>query len=102
MATILTLPSQSALFAVTGTNPATHRSDLFREQAAAAFGAAEPVLKERPLAVDAVAMKLRDELNERGLSRKLSATIVRGYFDHWIEAVAHADYDGQDVVFRCR
>jgi hypothetical protein len=93
------LPDQRALLAVTGSNPATYRSDLHRGQGVAAFGASEPVAKDRPLMLDAVAVVLRDELHGRGLPRKLAADIVRGFFDRWAEGVAHADHDGQDVVF---
>jgi hypothetical protein len=99
MVASFTLPDQRALMTVTGTNPATYRSDLHRGQGVAAFGASEPVAKDRPLMLDAVAVVIRDELHERGLSRKLAADIVRGFFDRWAEAVSHADHDDQDVVF---
>jgi hypothetical protein len=96
---LITLPNHRALMAVTGTKPATYRSDLFRGQGVAAFGAPEPVAKDRPLAMDAVSIVLRDELHERGLARKHASLIVRGFFDRWAEAVSHADHDDQDVVF---
>ena len=96
---LITLPDHRALMAVTGTKPATYRSDLFRGQGVAAFGAQEPVAKDRPLAMDAVGIVLRDELHQRGLGRKLASLIVRGFFDRWAEAVSHADHDDQDVVF---
>ncbi|WP_454619349.1 hypothetical protein [Bradyrhizobium cenepequi] len=99
MAPIFALPSQRALFAVTGINPATYRSDVFRDQSVAAFGASEPVARDRPLVLDAVAIRLRDELQELGLSRKLAASIVRGFFDRWAEGVAYADHENQDVIF---
>jgi hypothetical protein len=99
MVAILALPSQRALFAVTGTNPTTYRSDVHRAQGAAAFGVAEPIFKDRPLALDAVAICLRDELNERGLSREVAAAVVRGFFDRWAEGISHADHDDQDVIF---
>lgn len=96
---LITLPDHRALMAVTGTKPATYRSDLFRGQGVAAFGAQEPVAKDRPLAMDAIAIILRDELHERGVPRKHASLIVRGFFDRWAEAVSHADHDDQDVVF---
>jgi len=88
----------SWLLKITGTNPATWRSDLHRGLGVAAFGAAEPVLRNRPLALDALAVRLRDELAER-LPRKHAGAIVRGFFDHWGEGVAYAEHEGQDTVF---
>jgi hypothetical protein len=38
-------------------------------------------------------------LAQGGLPRKLAADIVRGFFDRWAEGIAHAEHDGQDVVF---
>jgi hypothetical protein len=98
MVAILTLPSQRALFAVTGINPATYRSDLHRDQGVAAFGAAEPLF-DCPLVLDAVAIRLREALTERGLSRKVAALTVRGFFDRWAEGISYTDYEGQDIMF---
>jgi hypothetical protein len=97
--TILVLPAQRDLFTVAGINSATYRSDLFRGQGAAAFGTAEPLLQNRPLGLDAVALRIRDGLNDLGLSRKLAAVITRGFFDRWVEGVVHADHDRQSIVF---
>jgi hypothetical protein len=83
-------------------NPTTHvqhRTDLHRDQGVAAFGAAEPISKSRPLVMDAIALCLRDELNERGLPRKVAAAVVRGFFDNWAEGFSNADYGDQDFMF---
>jgi hypothetical protein len=96
---ILVLPTQRDLFTVTGVNAATYRSDIFRGLGAAAFGTAEPLLENRPLGLDAVALKIRDKLNELGLKRKLAAVITRGFFDRWVEGVSFAEHAGQSIVF---
>jgi hypothetical protein len=99
MPIILALPDMRWLFAITGTNPATWRSDVHRGLSVAAFGVAEPVLESRPLALDAVAIHIRDDLIAGDLPRKLAGAIVRVFFDRWAEGIAHAEQDGQDVVF---
>ena len=58
---ILTLTNRQ-LLALTNTTANQYRQDKFREQAVAALGAAEPVLEDRPLLVDAMAMIIRDDL----------------------------------------
>lgn len=98
MTTILALPDMRWLLKITGTNAATWRSDVHRGLSVAAFGASGPILETRPLLLDAVAVRLRDDLAEV-VPRKLAANIVRGFFDRWAEGVAHAEHDGQDVVF---
>jgi hypothetical protein len=89
-------PSQ--LREVTKTSPEQVRSDRFRNLAVAAFGAADWVLPRRPLAVDAVAVALRDDL-AKVLPRKTASVIVRGFFDLWIEAVARAEHGGESIIF---
>ena len=92
------LPSRRWLFTLSGTKDATYRSDVFRGQSVAAFGAAEPVLELGPLALDAVAIAIRDDL-ARAIPRNVAAAIVRGYFDFWFDAVSHAEHHKQAVIF---
>ena len=96
--TIFGLPNRRWLFVLSGTKDATYRSDVFRGQSVAAFGAPEPVLESGPLALDAVAIAIRDDL-ARAIPRDVAAAIVRGYFDYWFDAVSNAEHHNQAVVF---
>jgi hypothetical protein len=94
---ILTLTNRQ-LLALTNTSSNQNRQDKFREQAVAAFGAAEPVLEDRPLVLDAMAMIIRDDL-ARSISRRAAATTVRAFWDKWIEAIARVEHRCEEVVF---
>jgi hypothetical protein len=94
---ILTLTNRQ-LLALTNTTANQYRQDKFREQAVAAFGAAEPVLEDRPLLVDAMAMIIRDDL-ARSIPRRAAATTVRAFWDKWIDAVARVEHRDEAVVF---
>ncbi len=94
---ILTLTNRQ-LLALTNTTANQYRQDKFREQAVAAFGAAEPILEDRPLLVDAMAMIIRDDL-ARSIPRRAAATTVRAFWDKWIEAIARVEHRGEEVVF---
>jgi hypothetical protein len=94
---ILTLTHRD-LLALTNTSPTQYRQDRFRNQSVAAFGAAEPVLKDRPLLVDAMAMMIRDDL-ARSIPRRAAATTVRAFWDKWIEAVARVEHRREPVLF---
>ena len=94
---ILTLTNRQ-LLALTNTTANQYRQDKFREQAVAAFGAAEPVLEDRPLVLDAMAMIIRDDL-ARSIPRRAAARTVRAFWDKWIEAVARVEHRGESVVF---
>jgi hypothetical protein len=96
---IFAFPAMRWLFLAAGINANTWRSEVMRGLSCAAFGAAEPVLTSRPLGLDAVAVHIRDDLASGGLPLKLASAIVRGFFDRWVEGVAHAEHHGQDVVF---
>ena len=87
------------LLVMTGTNAATLRSDRLRKVSVAAFGAEFPVLEERYLLIDGVAMLIRDDLSRSGMLRRAAAMVVRGFFDKWIEAVARIEHRGEDVLF---
>jgi hypothetical protein len=96
---ILTLSKKKDLLTVTGMNENTYRGDIFRGWGAAAFSVDRPLLEDRPLRLDAVALSLRDGLNELGLTRKFAAEITRAFFDRWAEAVSIAEHTGRTTVF---
>ena len=79
-------------------NPATLRNDRRHNRTVAAFGAAEPADSNRYLLIDIVAMKIRDQLTDYGLKRRLAANIVRGWFDQWAECVSRAEH-GEAMLF---
>jgi hypothetical protein len=83
---------------VTNTSAEQLRSDRFRDQGVAAFGASDWVLPGRPLAIDAVAIAVRDEL-AKVLPRKTASVITRGWFDKWIEGVARVEHNNEQIVF---
>jgi hypothetical protein len=91
------------LLVMTGINAATLRSDRLRKTSVAAFGVDHPVLEERCLLIDGVAMLVRDDLSRdasrAGMPRRGAAMVVRGFFDKWIEAVARIEHRGEDVLF---
>ena len=80
-------------------NAATLRSDRRHNRTVAAFGAAEPADSNRYLLIDIMAMKIRDQLTDYGLKRRLAANIVRGWFDQWAECVSRAEYCEETMLF---
>jgi hypothetical protein len=80
-------------------NSATLRSDRRHNRTVAAFGAAEPADSNRYLLIDIVAMKMRDQLTDYGLKRRLAANIVRGWFDQWAECVSRAEHSQESMLF---
>jgi hypothetical protein len=94
---ILALSGFQDLFTVAGVVKRTYYSDIHRGQGAAAYGTAEPI--RQVLALDAVALNIRDGLHELGLKRKLAANITRGYFDKWADGIAHVVHDRQPIAF---
>ena len=91
--------SVAELCVVTGTVPATLRSDRLRGQAVAAFGAEHPVLDARALLLDGVAWGVRDELNRAGMARRAAANITRGFWPEWAEALAWVEHRRQPYIF---
>src|SRR5262245_57436598 len=94
---ILTLTHRD-LLALTNTSSTQYRQDRFRNQWVAAFRAAVPVLRDRRLLIDAMAMIIRDDL-ARSIPRRAAATTVRAFWDKWIEAVARVEHRREPVVF---
>jgi hypothetical protein len=80
-------PHNRQLLALTNTSSNQNRQDKFREQAVAA-GAAEPVLGDRPLVLDAMAMIIRDDL-ARSISRRQPRRHPR-FWDKWIKSPGSA------------
>jgi hypothetical protein len=80
-----------------GKNPSSWRGDRMRNQTAVAFGA--PDVAQHGFAMDAVAIMLVETLNERGLPKRFAATVVRGFFHKWIEAVSLVEHKGENIVF---
>jgi hypothetical protein len=94
---ILVLSGYQDLFTVAGVVKKTYYSDIHRGQGAAAYGAAEPI--RQVLGLDAVALNIRDELNELGLKRKMAAHMTRCFFDRWVEGVSFVQHEKQTIVF---
>src|SRR5262249_35689504 len=87
------------LCTLTGTLPATLRSDRLRKQAVAAFGAEHPVLEARVLLADGIAWGVRDELNRAGLQRRAATNIARGFWPEWAEALSWVEHGRRPIVF---
>jgi hypothetical protein len=87
------------LLPICALNGATLRSDRLRKASVAAFGAEHPVLEERCLLIDGVAMLVRDDLNRSGMVRRGAAMVARAFFDRWIEAVSRIEHRGEAVLF---
>jgi hypothetical protein len=87
------------LLVMTGTNASSLRSDRLRKVSAAAFGAERPVLEDRSLLIDGVAMMICEDLRRSGMGRRAAAMVVRGFFDKWIEAVARIEHRDEAVLF---
>jgi hypothetical protein len=90
---------QNELLVMTGTNASSLRSDRLRKVSAAAFGAERPVLVDRCLLIDGVALLICDDLRRSGMARRAAAMVVRGFFDKWIEAVARIEHRDEAVLF---
>src|SRR2546430_17427063 len=86
------------LLALTNPTANQYRQDKFREQAVAAFGAAEPILEDRPLLVDAMAMIIRDD-PARSIPRRAAATTDRAFWGKRVEGTARVQARGGEVVF---
>jgi hypothetical protein len=87
------------LLTITGLNASTLRSDRLRKSSVAAFGTDHPVLDERCLLLDGVAMLVRDALNAKGMARRAAAMVTRQYWPEWMEALAWVEDRKQPVVF---
>lgn len=88
-------PNQLLILA--GVNANTFRSDKLRGQAVACFGA--PDIGPEPLAIDAVALLVRDTLNISGLPRMAAATVTRAFWDQWATAVSASEHGGENYLF---
>jgi hypothetical protein len=104
MTAILTCTQRDLL--ILGDNTAIQlRQDRFRHQNVAAFGTAEPLLADRCLVVDAVAMCVRDALNRSQLKgiapmgRRAAAMITLNFWPEWMEAFAEVEHAHQPIVF---
>lgn len=89
----------SRMLILAGKKPNSYRGERARRQVAAAFGAAEPVLRGCTMVVDAVALCIVDDLAAQGLARRQAAHIVRTFFDRWIEAVSRIEHNNEAIVF---
>ena len=91
------------LLQITGTVPATLRSDRIRKHACAAFGTEHPVLESRVLLADGIAWGVRDELSRhglsRGLNRRAAANIARAFWPEWAEALSRVEHQRQPFIF---
>lgn len=87
------------LLIIADQNASTLRSDRLRHYAVAAFGAEHPVLEERCLLLDGVAMLVRDELARKGMARLGAATVTRAYWPEWTEALAWVEHKRAPIVF---
>ena len=90
--------SFNEMLELTGENAATLRNDRRHGQAVAAFGAAEPSGHNKWLLVDCVAMRIRDQLTERGMKRKLAAWYVLAFSDQWLEGVSRVEHQQQAIL----
>jgi hypothetical protein len=86
------------LLALTGINRETLKSDRLRGYSVAAFGAARPVVDERCLLVDGIAMLIHNDLSGT-LHRRAAAVVVRGFWDKWAEALARIEHKNEPVLF---
>jgi hypothetical protein len=87
------------LLVMTGTSDNNLRTDRLRGYATAAFGAERPVMDDRCLLIDGVAILIAADLRRSGMSRGPAAMITRGFFDKWIECVSRIEHREEDVLF---
>jgi hypothetical protein len=87
------------LLALTGTNRSTMRSDKRDGEAVAAFGVRQPIVEDRFLALDAVAMLVRDDLQAAGMKRKIATNTTLAFWPEWVECVARIEYEKAAWLF---
>ena len=104
MTAILTCTQRDLL--VLSDTPGTRlRQDRFHHQNVAAFGCAEPLLADRCLVLDAVAICVRDALNRSQLKgiapmgRRAAAMVTLNFWCEWMTAFALVEHKRQPYVF---
>jgi hypothetical protein len=86
------------ILVLTDTNAATLRGDRLRGNAVAAFGCERPLLDQRWLLVDGVAMLVRDDLS-KSMLRKGAANVTRAFWDKWAMALSRVEHERKAYVF---
>ena len=104
MTAILTC-TQRDLLALSDTPGTRLRQDRFQHQNVAAFGTPEPLLTDRCLVLDAVAICVRDALNRSQLKgiapmgRRAAAMTTLNFWPEWMTAFAFVEHKEQPYVF---
>jgi hypothetical protein len=87
------------LIVLAGVTAAKFRADLKRGNSVMAFGGARPSGFGKYLAVDAVAMAIRDDLYDHGMSRGEAAWHTRNFWDTWALAGSRLEHFGVPNLF---
>jgi hypothetical protein len=87
------------LIVLAGVTAANFRADMKRGHSVLAFGGARPSGFGKYLAVDAVAMGIRDDLYDHGMSRGEAAWYTRNFWDTWALAGSRLEHHGVANLF---